>query len=123
MPLARVKRAMVPFALGSDIGAGPSLSMLHVMQTFCRIQKIPPMEALYRATLAGAEILKLRKIAGNLDPGKEGNFVMLRNPGAAEPRSANELLREILAGTRENLENMVQQTFFAGRKIFPVKPV
>jgi guanine deaminase len=119
MSLQRVKQAMVPFALGSDIGAGPSLSMLHVMQTFCRVHSASPMEALYRGTLAGAEILKLRRVAGNLDSGKEANFVMLRSAGTAEPRSANEVLGEILSGTREDLENMVQQTFFAGRKIFP----
>ena len=81
------------------------------------------MEALYRATLAGAEILKLRQVTGNLNPGKEASFVMLQNAGTAKPRDANKVLSEIFAGTREDLENVVQQTFFAGRKIFPVKSV
>lgn len=120
MPLERVKQAMIPFALGSDIGAGPSLSMLHVMQAYCRLHPgITPVEALYRATLAGAEILKLRHIAGNLNNGKEANFVMLKNSGTKEPRTANAVLAEILAGTKEDLENAVQQTFLAGRRIYP----
>lgn len=126
MPLRSVKDHMIPFALGSDIGAGPSLSMLHVMQTYCRVhngESVTPVEALYYATLAGAEILKLRQVAGNLDPTKEANFVMLRNAGTRPPHSANEALAHILEGTRKDLENAVMQTFFAGRKIFPFKMV
>lgn len=119
MPLERVKASMVSFALGSDIGAGPSLSMLDVMKSYCRVHSAPPVEALYRATLAGAEVLKLRRIAGNLNSGKEANFVMLKNSGTTKARSANELLGEILSGTRTDLENAVQQTFFVGRKIYP----
>lgn len=126
MPLRRVKEHMIPFALGSDIGAGPSLNMLHVMQTYCRVhngESVTPVEALYYTTLAGAEILKLRQVAGNLDPTKEANFIMLKNAGTRPPHSANEALTEILEGTREDLENTVTQTFFAGRKIFPTKMV
>lgn len=119
MPLARIKTAMIPFALGSDIGAGPSLSMLHVMQAYCRTHGMQPTEALYRGTLAGAEILGLRRTAGNLSPRKEANFVMLKKPGTKKPRFANDVLGEIFSGTREDLEHAVQQTFFAGRKIYP----
>lgn len=69
----------VPWALGSDIGAGPFLSMFDVMASFIRQQiavgrDVSATQAFYRATLAGAKILGISDKVGHLHPGGEASF-------------------------------------------------
>jgi guanine deaminase len=85
MPLERVREHEVRWALASDVGAGPSHSMLHVMQRFLaqhRAAGVPveAQEALYRATLAGAECMGRAAEAGNFAPGKRADFLLLPRP-------------------------------------------
>ncbi len=88
MSLESVRDHGVSWALASDVGAGPSHSMLHVMQRFLtqhRAAGVPvdAREALYRATLAGAECMGRAAEAGNFAPGKRADFVLLPRPGGA----------------------------------------
>lgn len=104
----RVERAKVRWALGSDIGGGPHLSMLDVMRSFvdqnarAGVKGATYVKALYRATLAGAEILGLGKEAGNLKPGKRANFIVVSLAGADQASSTEAILRTMVAPLQVN---------------------
>jgi guanine deaminase len=120
MPVEKIKEYSIPFALASDVGAGPSLSMLHVMQKYMEQHKeagveIAPEDALYRATLAGAELLDKSDVTGNLDKGKEANFVIIKT--SEKPKDTESAVKDITSGSIEELEQKVQATYLKGRKI------
>lgn len=112
------RRHDIPFALASDVGAGPSHSMLHVMQRFldqhrtCGIL-LSPQEALYRATLAGADCMGRKAIAGSLNPGKRADFVLMpRSSGTLVPEAWFE---ELLVGSTTDLEKRALGTWIAAQ--------
>ena len=122
MDLEAARRFGVPFALGSDVAAGPSHSMLHVMQRFLAVHRaagIPvtaPM-ALYHATLAGAQCLGWHNDLGSLEPGKRADFVAMPRPdGPWQPAG---YLEELLRGSITELEQRAQGTYLAGTLIPP----
>jgi guanine deaminase len=72
----------IKMALGSDIGAGTSFSMLqnlHDAYKISSLQGIPmdPLQAFYFITLGGAKSLNLDDKIGNFDVGKEADFVVI----------------------------------------------
>jgi guanine deaminase len=127
----KVNRKKIRWALGSDIGGGPFLSMFDVMRSFVeqnqRVGRIGAtrVSALYRATLAGAEILGISGRAGNLDPGKEASFIIVPLPGASEELSAERLLTRLIdlhSSRREKYDDCVSHVFLRGRRIYPDSP-
>jgi guanine deaminase len=79
---ARNARRPVPVALGTDVGAGTSFSMLATMNEAHKVAKLAgyPLSALqsfYLATRGGAEALGLAGTIGSLEPGHEADFVVL----------------------------------------------
>jgi guanine deaminase len=72
----------VTVGLGTDIGAGASFSLLHMMGEAYKVgqlaeETVDPMHAFYLATLAGARALRIDGQVGNLLPGKEADFLVL----------------------------------------------
>ena len=120
-----IEKAKVRWALGSDIGGGPYLSMFDVIRSFIeqnhakKIKDATYVKALYRATLAGAEILGVEKKTGNLTPGKEANFIVI--PLKNGPReTAEKTLEGIVtkhAGQREQYDEMVNFVSYKGKAI------
>jgi guanine deaminase len=84
MPIERIRAAGIPIALGTDVGAGPELSMLHVMATCIEVHRgvvdISPTEALRLATLDGCEAIGEPE-RGALVTGRHADVVALRIPG------------------------------------------
>lgn len=83
MPVEKLLKYKISYALATDIGAGPKLDMLDVMRAYLKVHKghcknINEVDALYRATLAGAEIMGIAKEHGNLDKGKKAEFNVFR---------------------------------------------
>lgn len=121
----KIERAKVRWALGSDIGGGPFLSMLDVMQSFVDqnqrvgIKQATYVKALYRATLAGAEILGVSRRAGNFSKGKELSFVVLPVQGEVKGKAENILQQALLpyAGQREKYENLVSHVCLRGEVV------
>ncbi len=79
--LSRAKSMTVKVALGTDIGAGTSFSLLHTADaaykvTQLRGQSLSSFQALFLATLGGARALELDGVIGNFDHGKEADFVV-----------------------------------------------
>jgi len=122
MPIERIQQAGIRWALASDIAAGPSLSMLHVMKTFLRVHaaaglRFTPVESLYRATLGGAAVLGLADRGGNLDIGKEASFILLQHPGSSA-HDANEALTALLAMADSDFAPLTRAAFFRGSSLF-----
>jgi len=119
MPLETLRQLHIPWALASDIGAGPSHSMLHVLQRFFAVHaragvKVSSEEGLYRATLAGAEAMGRRGGAGNFMPGKRADFVLM--PGRPRRDELGGWFQDLCDGTVTELENRPLGTWLAGAK-------
>lgn len=125
MDLEAAYRFGVPFALGSDVAAGPSHSMLHVMQRFLTVHRkagLAPTasEALYRATLAGARCLGWHHDLGSLESGKRADFVAMPRPdGIWQPAG---FLEDLLQGSIAQLECRAQGTYLAGTLVAHPQP-
>jgi len=98
----KAQRAKVRWALGSDIGGGPILSMLDVMRSFVQQNRksgqrgASYVQALYRATGAGASILGVGDRAGNFRKGKDASFVVLEIPSLKGIQSAEQALAAVI---------------------------
>ena len=96
--LGAARTAGVRVGLGTDVGAGTTLSMLRTMQESYKVcqlggQSLSPMQAFYLATLGGAASLYLDAKIGNFNAGKEADFVVL------DPKATPHLARRIERAT------------------------
>lgn len=90
--------------LGSDVGAGPDLSIPRVVRTAWMAQSlrgslVSPPDLLRAATLGGAEALGFTDV-GSLEPGRCADFLVLNSetiipPGAPALESTDDLLSRI----------------------------
>ena len=80
--LAQADRHRVGIGIGTDIGAGTSLSVLHTLgeaYRTCQLRgaSLDPFRALHLATAGGARILGIGDRVGALLPGQEADFILL----------------------------------------------
>ena len=80
--LAGADRHGVKLGIGTDIGAGTSLSILHTLGEAYRVCQLrscnlDPFRALHLATTGGARLLGIADRVGGLLPGQEADFVVL----------------------------------------------
>ncbi|WP_116474396.1 guanine deaminase [Zobellella maritima] len=80
--LPRFEDYEIDVGLGTDVGAGTSFSMLQTISEAYKIlqlqqHRLHPLKALYLATLGGARALRLDHNIGNLQVGKEADFIVL----------------------------------------------
>jgi guanine deaminase len=94
-PLRAHLEAGVRCALGTDVGAGTTFSLLNeALQAYLMQRLIPGGlllhggQLLYLATRAGAEALGLEEETGDFQPGKSADFIYLR-PRPNTPLAAN----------------------------------
>jgi len=122
-----IEKNKIDWALASDIGGGPFLSMFDVMRSFVqqnekkKIKEATYVKALFRATLKGAELLGLDKKTGNLDSGKEANFIFVDTPKLKEKMSVEEVLKKVIVSKktkRDEYDNLVNSTFYKGDIVF-----
>ena len=81
-PLHKTWERQVKVGLGTDIGAGTTFNVLHILNEAYKVQqlqgaKLSAFEALYHATLGAAKALDLDDKLGNFKVGKEADFVVL----------------------------------------------
>ncbi|HUQ27999.1 MAG TPA: guanine deaminase [Usitatibacter sp.] len=96
--LEAADEAGMALALGTDVGAGTSFSMLRTMAEAHKVaqlqgQPLTALRAFYLATLGGARALGLDDRIGSFEPGREADFIVL-DPGATP------LLARRMRGTR-----------------------
>lgn len=117
----------IRWALGSDIGGGPFLSMLDVMRSFVAqnekagVQGATYTKALYRATVAGAEILNLTKSKGNFEKGKDASFVVFDKVKIEKSDNAEIVLQKLIkkcAKNRAGYDDMANYVFQKGSLLY-----
>lgn len=80
--LPKLEKFNVNVGMGTDVGAGTSFSMLQTMGEAYKVmqlqqEKLHPFKSLFLATLGGAKALRLEDKIGNLEIGKEADFVVM----------------------------------------------
>jgi len=116
----------VRWSLCSDIGGGPFLSMFDVMESFVLQNKAAGtpasyIQALYRSSTKGAELLGLGETKGQLQPGYD--FDVIRVPLAAEMADCEDpesLLESVVHSvqSREAYDALVEATIVRGEAVF-----
>jgi guanine deaminase len=84
MPYQKLRDAGLNISLGTDVAGGPSLAMLEQMQEATAAANISWSEALYLATLGGAQALGLSDQIGNFESGKDADFVVVDQSSVRE---------------------------------------
>jgi guanine deaminase len=82
--LAAADRHGVKLGIGTDIGAGTSLSILHTLGEAYKVGQLrgtslDPFRALHLATAGGASVMGISDRVGGLLPGQEADFVLLND--------------------------------------------
>ena len=126
--LRAMNDAGVGVGLATDVGGGTSLSMLRTMSEAYKVlhlqnQPLPASRALYLATLGAAQALGLEHCIGNLEAGKEADFIVLNVDGssttsrrAAATSSIDELLFALIfLGDDRNISATYLQGQRAGK--------
>ncbi|MDB5424739.1 MAG: guaD, partial [Phenylobacterium sp.] len=114
----------VTVGLGTDVGAGASFSLLHMMGEAYKVgqlggEALEPLHAFYLATLAGAKALKIDGQVGNLAPGKEADFLVLdlaATPLLARRMAAAKTIAEkLFVLSIVGDDRCIERTYLAGR--------
>ena len=79
---AKAKEYNVKVALGTDLGAGNTFSMVRTMEEAYKMAQLQgyslsPFEAFYLVTLGGARALSMEDKIGNFEVGKEADFIIM----------------------------------------------
>lgn len=132
MPWQRTIASGVTVALGTDVSAGDEWLLprvlndcfkVHISEPGGQALSIPPAELLFTATLAGARALDLEDRIGNLDTGKEADFVVVdadRQPllpqllARIDPEDTDRLLFTLLMAMREEA---IEGVYVRGRRL------
>lgn len=122
----KTERKGIRWALGSDIGGGPFLSMFDVIRSFVDQNtkagiKATYKKALYRATLAGAEILNIDNKKGNLEVGKEANFIVLNGVIGQKDKDLEATMKTIINRGRKDrskYDSLPEKVFYQGKCLF-----
>ena len=121
-----INKHRISWALASDIGAGPYLSMIDVMNSFVNQHQSAGRKhvnwtmALYRSTLAGEKICGNHQNRGNFAPGKEANFVVVRSEKIDSSWDVERVLQnslQISASNRDDVTEKLSAVFWQGRKL------
>jgi guanine deaminase len=132
-PMSRHLDHGVRFGLGTDVGAGTGLSLLKEGLMGYQAQmlapdgvRLGPAHLLWLATRAGALALGLGDSAGDLSPGRDADFVLLRPPagGTLEATLARSESPEEVLGTLITLarEESVAEARVAGAAVYTRGP-
>jgi guanine deaminase len=113
----------IPFAIATDVGASPTVSMLAEMKRFLQVHqgrssRATPSEALWRATLAPARILGLENQLGRLEKGRPASFIEARQVAPVFGKSADDVIRSLLPHDIDHPEPTISRVTLAGRVAF-----
>ena len=119
----------IKVGLGTDIGAGTSVSILQTAAEAYKVtqlqgRSLSPFQALFLATLGGARALCLEDKLGNFDQGKEADFIVLdlqatplmavRNANLSK-QSVKDLAEVVFGTIILGDDRTVQATYIAGK--------
>jgi guanine deaminase len=123
--LARVDSYGIGVGIGTDVGAGTSLSVLHTLglaYQVCQLRgsSLDPFRALYLATAGGAAILGLGDRIGGLMPGQEADFLVLdpsATPLLAMRTAGRPLAERLFALQILGDDRAIGRTYVAGNRV------
>ncbi|MCL6262472.1 guanine deaminase [Craterilacuibacter sp. RT1T] len=123
----KAKSSGVKVGLGTDVGAGTSFSHFETMGEAYKImqlqgRKLSAYESFYLATLGGAKSLDLQDKIGNLQSGKEADFVILNlaasDLGRLRLSTSKTLEEKLFVLMTIGDDRNVASTYVAGRKVY-----
>jgi len=133
MPYRKLEKSGIPIGLGTDVGAGYSLSMfsemreaiessktIHFLDTSAVYNPLTSIEAFYLATLGGAEALTIEDETGSLEQGKSADFSVI---DIAQLNVCNEnffsnpedLISKLIYS---NGENYIEEVYIKGKLVY-----
>ena len=125
--LATLQGAGVRLAVGSDVGAGTSLSMLKTLADGYRVcqlkgQSWHPLDAFHAITLGNAIALGVDDRIGRLAPGFEADVVVLKPSAnlalARRLTQADTLAERLFAYMMLGDERDIERTYVAGQRVW-----
>ncbi|HEX8573008.1 MAG TPA: guanine deaminase [Allosphingosinicella sp.] len=124
--LAQADRHGVRLGIGTDIGAGTTLSVLHTLgeaYRTCQLRgaSLDPFRALHLATAGGARVMGIADRVGGLQPGQEADFIILdesATPLLARRCSGASLHDRLFALQVLGDDRAVAATYLRGRRAF-----
>lgn len=117
MVLDEIVARKIPYALATDVGASPTVSMLAEMGRFLQVHAgrsnhATPAEALYRATLAPARLLRLDDRLGRLEPGAMASFIEVES--SEQPGDSNACIRSLIPADLDHPTDSVVRVTLGG---------
>jgi guanine deaminase len=125
LDLAQADRHGVRMGIGTDIGAGTSLSVLSTLgeaYKACQLKgaSLDPFRAFYLATVGGARVMGISDRVGALLPGQEADFIILdetSTPLLARRCAGASLHDRLFALQVLGDDRAVAATFLRGRRV------
>ncbi len=123
MPVERFVSAGLRYALATDVGAGPDLSMLDVMRSFLEVHRgfieLSPLDALRAASLWGAQAIGEGTRRGALCVGHQADVVSLRVPGGlGRGEELSKALGRVLVDFEGRYQEAVAGVWIAGEQVY-----
>ncbi|MCG7587417.1 guanine deaminase [Photobacterium sp. OFAV2-7] len=127
--LPKLEKFNINVGMGTDVGAGTSFSLLQTMSEAYKImqlqqEKLHPLKSLFLATLGGARALRLEDKIGNLEVGKEADFVVLDLHATQLMRfrmnQAKNLEEKLFVLMSLGDDRTVSQTYIYGEKAYDI---
>ncbi len=132
MNLDEVVARQIPYAIATDVGASPTVSMLAEMGRFLNVHhghspRATPSEAVFRATLAPAQILGISDRVGDLSVGKPMSFVEVSQDlgewrfaasGSDISNHTDDIIRSLLPADLDNPKPAVNCVTIAGKIVY-----
>ncbi len=131
MQLTAYREAGITVALGSDVAAGPDLSIFGAMRASAVVERVlertgraepheahSPLDLLRLGTIEGARALHLHDVIGSLEVGKEADVIAVDPrfttplPGDEPPADADDLASRLIFRSHPN---MVRAAWVRGR--------
>ena len=123
--LAAADRHGVNVGIGTDVGAGTTLSVLHTLgeaYRTCQLRgsNLDPFRALHLATAGGARVIGIGDKVGGLLPGQEADFIVLEDqatPLLARRCHGASLHDRLFALQVLGDDRAISATYLRGRKV------
>jgi len=122
MRLDDVLKHGIEYAIATDVGASPTVSMLAEMKRFLDMQEghsktATPAEALWRATMAPARILGIESSVGRLETGRPASFIEVEANGIGDG-SVDGVIRSLLPVDADEPRATVSRVTLKGKVMF-----
>jgi len=130
-PLHEFEKAGIPVGLGTDVGAGTSFSLFRTLGEAYKVgqlqgHSLSPFEGFYLATLGGARALSLENCLGNLQAGKEADFIVVDPQSTplmkARFQNSQSLEEKLFVLMTLADDRAIKATYIAGKKVTDLPP-